>query len=76
MCPFMLVKKSGHISSRSSESDHYCLADLVYFLIFILPFLFFDDLCYLHAHVIIEFEAVLRFGALYYYDCIALNFNF
>ena len=30
----------------------------------------------LHAHVIIEFEAVLRFGALYYYDCIALNFNF
>ena len=22
MCPFMLVKKSGHISSRSSESDH------------------------------------------------------
>ena len=21
MCPFMLVKKSGHISSRSSESD-------------------------------------------------------
>ena len=36
----------------------------------------FDDLCYLHAHVIIEFEAVLRFGALYYYDCIALNFNF
>ena len=31
---------------------------------------------YLQAHVIIEFEAVLRFGALYYYDCIALNFNF
>ena len=37
MCPFMLVKKSGHISSRSSESDQleYNIANNIIFCVLV-----------------------------------------